>query len=238
MIHNKRVYALIGARGGSKGIPKKNIKELAGKPLIAYSIEDAKKSKYIDKVIVSTDCEEIAEIAKKYGAELPFMRSAEAASDMATDMDTLNDFLKQLKEKGIEEPDYIVFLRPTSPLRIETDIDKALEAMEKDEKATGARLIKEVPYPPFWMKKVENNRLVSFMKTEYEYARRQDLPKVYRGTGEIEILKPSTIKKGSMYGEEILPIGTSNPIIFEIDTEDDWNYAEVIMNKRKSDTDE
>ena len=238
MINGKLVYGLIPARGGSKGVPKKNIKKLGGKPLIAYSIEDAKGSNYVDKVIVSTDSEEIADVSREHDAEIPFFRSKEAATDTATDMDVLHDFLDQLKEHGIDEPAFIVFLRPTSPFRVKGDVDRAVEALDADEKGTGARLIGDVPYPPFWMKVVKDNRLVSFMKSEYEYARRQDLPEVFRGTGEVEVLKPATIREGSMYGEEIVPVKSRNKVIMDIDTIEDFERAEYEFGKLKGERDE
>lgn len=128
MFNDKKFIAVIPARGGSKGLPGKNIKELCGKPLIVYTIETALKSKIFDKVIVSTDSLEIAEIAKKAGAEIPFLRPKELATDTADSMDVLIHAIKFLEEKG-EKFDYIMKLQPTSPLRTEEDIRKSVKLL-------------------------------------------------------------------------------------------------------------
>lgn len=121
MINGKKVLAIIPARGGSKGIPKKNIKPLNGKPLIAWTIEEAKKSVYIDKLIVSTDCEEILEVAKEFGAEVPFKRPAELAQDDTPSVELILHAIDYLSGY-----DYITLLQPTSPLRVVKDIDQCI----------------------------------------------------------------------------------------------------------------
>ncbi|MBC8555357.1 MAG: acylneuraminate cytidylyltransferase family protein, partial [Candidatus Brocadiales bacterium] len=129
MINNKRILAIIPARGGSKRLPRKNILDLAGKPPIAWSIEAALGSKYIDRVIVSTDDEEIAGISRKYGADVPFMRPNKLATDESSSVDVVLHVINTLKEKG-RESEYIMLLQPTSPLRTMENIDEAVELLQ------------------------------------------------------------------------------------------------------------
>ena len=126
MFNNNRILAIIPARGGSKGIPHKNIIDLCGKPLVAYTIDAALNSKYIDYVMVSTDDEKIADVAKAYGAKVPFMRPAVLASDTAKTLDTILYSIKKLSDMGEEFLDFVL-LQPTEPLRISNDIDAAIE---------------------------------------------------------------------------------------------------------------
>lgn len=134
MITGKSVLAIIPARGGSKGLPGKNIKELCGKPLIAWSIEQAKSCSDIDRIVVSTDNEEIAEVAKKYGAEVPFIRPAELANDTASTIDVIFHATNWFKEHKDYRSEYILLLQPTSPLRIAEDIEGTVQ-MLKDKNA-------------------------------------------------------------------------------------------------------
>ena len=129
MYKNNSFLAIVPARGGSKGLPGKNIKELCGKPLVAWSIEAGLKSKYVDEVMVSTDDEKIAEISKKYGANAPFLRPSELASDTATTFDAVKHTIDYYKNELKKEFDYIVLLEPTSPLREVCDIDRAIEIL-------------------------------------------------------------------------------------------------------------
>ena len=122
---NKKILGVITARGGSKGIPRKNIKELNGKPLIAYTIESAKDSNYLTRCIVSTDDEELLKSTKQHSADVPFIRPAELAQDKSTSMEVVQHALKWLKENNGEEYDYLMILQPTSPLRTSEDIDES-----------------------------------------------------------------------------------------------------------------
>src|SRR3989344_426118 len=139
MEKDSKIIALIPARGGSKGIPKKNIIALAGFPLIAYSIAAAKLSKYISRVIVSTDSQEIADIATKYGAEVPFTRPAEFSGDTATDFSIVKHAVEWLQDHENFEPEHVVFLRPTTPLRDPALIDSAVENLISSPDATCLR---------------------------------------------------------------------------------------------------
>jgi CMP-N-acetylneuraminic acid synthetase len=149
---NDKTIALIPARGGSKGVPKKNIYNLGGFPLIAYSIIAAKLAKGVDRVIVSTDSSEIAEISKKFGAEVPFLRPAELATDKAIDKDYIKHALRWLADNEGSYPQYLVNLRPTTPLRDPQHIDDAITLIKSKKEATSLRSgheIKESPYKLF-----------------------------------------------------------------------------------------
>jgi|TARA_Y100000310_G_scaffold162742_1_gene162688 N-acylneuraminate cytidylyltransferase len=153
-----KILAIIPARGGLKDVPKKNIRELAGKPLLAWTVEEAKKSKYIDRVIVSTDDEETADIARKYGAEVPFMRPAGISQDLSTDIEFLTHAVDFLKENENYEPDIVVLLRTTSPLKTAQHIDKGIELLIKTPEADAVRPIIESPKHPYKMWKISEDK--------------------------------------------------------------------------------
>ena len=161
MINDKKVLAIIPARGGSKGLPGKNIKELCGKPLIAWSIEQALKSKYIDNVVVSTDTEEIAKIAKECGADVPFLRPAELAADDSPTSDAILHVLEQLNMKG-ESYDYVALLEPTSLLRKSNDIDDAISMIVKNTDANCLVSVGEVHMEhPMIVKKIDKKGFIA-----------------------------------------------------------------------------
>lgn len=151
MIQNKSILALILARGGSKRLPGKNVKLLCGKPMVAWTIKAAKQSKYVDRVIVSTDSDEIAKVAKKYGADVPFIRPDELASDNATSTDAVLHTLDWLKEHEKKSYDYLLLLQPTSPLRTERHIDEAVRQMVETPKLEGLNSFYLWDKKPDWM---------------------------------------------------------------------------------------
>lgn len=183
MIEDKKVLALIPARGGSKGIKKKNIVDIAGKPLIAYSILAARESKYIDEVIITTDSEEIAEVAIKYEAKVPFIRPAELATDYST---TLDAVLHALKMLGQDKFDILVLLQPTSPLRTSNDIDQAIETFVLSGYIPLAS-VSEVNDSPILMRKVKEDGKMEKLLSIGSTIRRQDMPIIYRINGSIYI---------------------------------------------------
>ncbi len=230
----KKIYAIIGARGGSKGISKKNIYPFGGFPLIAYSIAVAKLSKNIDRVIVSTDSAEIAGIAKKFGAEVPFLRPAEFATDKSKDIDFVMHVLNWLKENEGVSPEYLVHLRPTTPLRRPADIDEALHELKKDKKATSLRSgheIRESPYKLFGVQgKYFSGLFPKDERHEYWNLPRQAFPPVYQPDGYIDILIPEFIKKNShLHGPNILAY--SSPDTGEIDKLEDFHFTEYNLKK-------
>ena len=195
MYKNKSFLAIIPARTGSKGLVGKNIKKLFDKPLIAWSIEAGLRSKYLDKVVVSTDGKEIADIAKKYGAEVPFLRPKDLSTDKATTVDAVIHAIDFYKESLSKEFDYIVLLEPTSPLREDNDIDLMIEKIvENIDNFDSIVSIGEVHEHPSIMKKIVSN---SFLKSYCENlemtTRRQDNDKAYFPYGVAYIVKTKTL---------------------------------------------
>jgi CMP-N,N'-diacetyllegionaminic acid synthase len=219
MINKKNIIALIPARGGSKGLLQKNILPLNGKPLIAYSIELALKSKYIDRVIVSTDNEEIKQVALEYGAEVPFMRPDEIAQDSTRDLPVFEHCIDSIGDSV----DILVHLRPTCPIRKIETVDAALEKFVSELK-NGFTSLRGVSVPrdnPFKMWTIEGERLVPLVNLEgidepYNTPR-QELPLVYWQNGYIDITTAETIEKyKSMTGPSICSF-IVNETVFDID---------------------
>ncbi len=222
------IYTIIPARIGSKGIHKKNIKLLNGKPLIEYSIKYSLRCKFINKTIVSTDSKEIAEIATKLGAEVPFIRPNELALDLTTDFPVFKHGLSEIERIYNEKVDLLVLLRPTSPYRPSGLIEIGLKKIIENPLASSLRSVtisKEHPYRQWipndnFIKGYENNIYEPFNIP------RQLLPKVYFQTGDIEIIKSSTINRGSISGKNVLPLIIDHEQMIDIDTEEDWKDAE------------
>lgn len=227
MIAGKKVLALIPARGGSKRLPRKNVAILAGKPLIAWTIEAANKSKYIDTVVVSTDDNEIAEVSECYGAQIPFRRPEELASDAATSNDVILHALQTLEE----EFDLIVLLQPTSPLRNETHIDESLDVLlSKD--GEGVISVAPCDHSPLWANILpETGDMKGFLRS-YENVRSQDLEKFYRLNGAIYAFHVDSIldEKGISYSENVYSYIMPSEFSVDIDTELDFKIAEVLMD--------
>jgi len=208
MYKGKTILGLIPARGGSKGLPRKNIKPLLGKPLIAWTIEQALASKYLDRVIVSTDDKEIAEISKKYGAEVPFIRPKELARDDSTTSDVILHVLKWFEEAE-EKFDYLALLEPTSPLREKDDIDKCIELLINNEAAKSIVSVSklESAHPEF---NIIIDEKSSFIKkidgsTDFRILKRQDLSSVYFFDGTIYISEVKAFfKKQTFYHNRTL----------------------------------
>lgn len=236
MYNDLKVLALIPARGGSKGVPKKNIRLLAGKPLIAHSIDAARASQYIDRIIVSTDDTEIAEAARAHGAEVPFVRPAELAQDLTPDTPVFEHCLAWLKEHEGYEPHLIVHLRPTGPLRTSQEIDESIELLASHPEADSVRSVEEPPKPPFKMWQPEGNYIKPFAAVaglkDFHTMPRQMLPKVYQTTADIGVLWTRTvIEKNSVIGDYVLPFFLKRPTV-DIDHEIDFDFAELLMKKR------
>ena len=231
---NQKILAIIPARGGSKGIPKKNIVEISGKPLISYSIEVAKKSKLIDKVVVSTDNDEIAEISKKYGAEVPFKRPSKLAKDNVPTYPVIRHTLKWLKENEKYEPDLVVLLEPTFPLRTSEEVDEAIKTIQKDDKADSLRGVIEPFQNPYRMWTVKGKYLQPLIPTDTQSFEqpRQSLEKVYWQNGYIYISKYKTImEKGNIHGEKILPFILDEGKFIDVDTEEDLKLLKKVLEK-------
>ena len=192
MINDQRILAVIPARGGSKRLPRKNVLNLAGKPLIAWSIEAALQSKYIDRVVVSTDDNEIANVSKQHGADVPFLRPEQLATDEATSMDAVLHVIEKLEDSG-EVYDYIMLLQPTSPLRNVADIDGAINQLF-ERKHNSIISVCEAEHSPLWTNTLPKNMsMANFLPKEILNARSQDLEKYYKLNGAIYITKVSSI---------------------------------------------
>ena len=177
MYNNKLVLSIIPARGGSKGLPKKNIRTIGGKPLVSYTLSEALKSKYIDRVIVSTDDKEIAEVALKYGGEVPFLRPKNLAKDTSTSLSVIIHTLDYLKKKEHYIPEIVVFLQPTSPFRTADHIDEGIRKIEDCDAVAGVSTVKVHPY--FMMENRFGDELHPFLKMEKKPLRRQDVPELF-----------------------------------------------------------
>ena len=213
---------IIPARGGSKRIPRKNIKEFLGKPIIAYSIETALETGLFDEVMISTDDMEIAEVAKKYGAKVPFMRSAETASDFATTADVLNEVVANYKEMGKEFDNFCCFYA-TAPLVQSKDVISAFERLQQSD-FTCVYPVVQFSYPIWRCLDVAEDGTMKRHWPEYENSRSQDLPKEYHDTGTFYWYKTKEWLAGNVKIGGIIVDETS---IQDIDTETDWNLAEM-----------
>ncbi len=225
------ILGIIPARGGSKGLPGKNIKKLAGKPLIKFSIESAKQSR-INKILVTTDDKKIAKIAKSAGAEVPFLRPKSLSSDRSSIIEVVKHSLKFLKDKQSYIPDIIILLQPTSPLRNQNLIDKSISKLTRSNctSVISVLKIKTHPYSAFWFKK---NYLKPFRKDYEKFERRQKIPSLYYPTGSVYTFWYDTLKKfNSMYGTRIKPIIEENQL--DIDNNFDFFLAEMTLLKWKN----
>ncbi len=233
MINGKKVLAIIPARGGSKGLPRKNILELLGRPLLGWPIQAARKSKYIDRVIVSTEDRAIADIALSQGAEVPFLRQEELAADTSTSMSVIEHAIRFVKSQE-EFYDYCVLLEPTSPLTEEQDIDNALDKLDRNRSIADAIVgvsRVEATHPAFDVKIAENGLIEPYMNNDSANSlRRQDIPEVYFFDGSIYISDIAVLfEKRGFYHARTLPFVTPKWKSFEIDDIVDFICVEAIM---------
>ena len=225
---NKKILAIIPARGGSKGIKDKNIKLLNRKPLIYYSIHEALESNIIQEIIVNTDSEKIASVSKKYGANIPFLRSKELATDEASTVDVIESTLNYYEQRNINF-DYFILLQPTSPLRTREDILRAFEILEQ-KNAKSIVSVCEAEHSPFLMNTLDNDlKMDNFIKRENN-TRRQDFDKYYRLNGAIYISEVKNfLESKTFYGEGSYAYIMPNNRSVDIDNEIDLKLAEIIM---------
>jgi len=230
-----KVVAIIPARSGSKGVPKKNIRPLAGYPLIAYSIAASIFCKNIQRVVVSTDSKEIADIAEYYGAEAPFMRPSELAQDRSPNIDFILHALDWFKDNEGNEPDLLVQVLPTTPLRDPLLMSQAIQTMISNNKATSLRSVHELPEPPQKMMQIRDGYLVGFFpndpRPEYYNLPRQTFPPAYHPNGYVEIIKTDFVRSGGgLFGSHVLAYIT--PVTVEIDRQEEFEYLEYFIEKR------
>ncbi len=225
---DRQIIAIIPARGGSKGVPKKNIRSLAGKPLIYYTIRAAQNSGYINRTIVSTDSDEILDIASAEGA-LVVKRPAELSGDDAPTVDAILHVLHHCSTRGLR-PEIVVVLQPTSPFRTSLDIDAALELFLRSD-CESVISVCEVTHPPQWNMVIERSYLQPLFDRKTLTLRRQDLPKTYLPNGAIYIASAGTLRRvRSFYCQKTKPYVMSAERSLDIDSEFDFLFAEAVMN--------
>lgn len=235
--NNMEVLAVIPARGGSKSIPRKNIRIFAGHPLIAYSIAAARQAKLVTRVVVSTDDEEIAEVARRYGADTPFMRPAEFAQDASTDFPVFTHALEWLAQNEDYHPAMVVQLRPTSPVRPVGCVDQAVQLLLDHPEADSVRGVVPSGQNPHKMWKLgADGRMQPLLAVqglaEPYNAPRQALPPTYWQTGHIDAIRAATIlQKGSLSGDVIWPLMIDPRYTVDIDTLNDWQRAEWLVTQ-------
>ena len=227
------ILALIPARGGSKGIPRKNLVEIGGKPLIAYAIEQALASRLINRVIVSTEDEEIAEVSLKYGAEVPFRRPEEFAQDLSPDIDVFRHALKWLKENEDYTPDIVLNHRTVYPIRSVKIIDEAIEYFINNPEADSLRSVRLAAQTPYKMWKIVDKYMEPLLSlaefNESFNMPRQILPRVYWQFGYVDMVRSKIItEKGKMSGDKILPFIVEDDGV-DIDHEEDIKKAEKLL---------
>ena len=226
------ILGIIPARGGSKGLKKKNVKNLAGKPLIYYTIREAKKSKFITKLIVSTENLEISKIAKKYGVEV-IPRPKNLARDTTPSLLVFKQVITYLQNQMKFNPDVIVVLQPTSPLRKTMDIDYSIKKFLKHKSKTIISVSK-FEHPPSWIFKIVNGKLKPILKSQ-KIIRRQESPKFYSPNGAIYVFDSSSImKKDFEYGVNDLPYIMPPERSVDIDSDLDFKFAELLLKRKKS----
>ena len=225
---------VILARGGSRSLPRKNIRCLGGKPLIAHTIEAAQNARQLDRLIVSTDSPEIAEVARGLGAEVPFMRPPELARDGTLSIHSLRHALQWVQANEEWTPEYVLLLQPTSPFRTPADIDQSIElAREKD--ADSVVSFTQARQHPYWMKRLtDDGLLVDFLSQEPDptYSVRQNLPQVYYPVGSIFVIKPGVLlKQDSFYTDETYAYLVPGERAMDIDTDLDFRMAEFLLEE-------
>ena len=220
----KRI-AIITARGGSKRIPKKNIKEFCGKPIMAYSIEAARKSQLFDEVMVSTDSEEIASVAREYGASVPFMRSAKTSDDYATTNDVLQEVFEEYEKCG-RHFDVAVCIYPTAPFITGDKIANAMKLL-MDQGAQQVVPVVAYSYPPQRSQKIDDKGLLRYRFSEYVLTRSQDLEPWYHDAGQFYCYDIKKYIACEGMCTENIPLIVSELEVQDIDNETDWKLAEM-----------
>lgn len=229
------VLALVGARSGSKGVPDKNVRPLAGHPLLAWSVTCARRCDMIDRVILSTDSEEYAGVGRRYGAEVPFLRPRELAADQSVDTDFVVHALDWLANRG-EEPEFVVHLRPTTPLRRPAIVDEAVDAFRTAAYATALRSVHEMAESAYKTFEIADGLLRAVGSTsgsvEDTNAPRQSFPVTYVGNGYVDVLRTASIRSsGMLHGERVVPHLTD--VVPEIDGPADMKYLEYLAGESR-----
>jgi CMP-N-acetylneuraminic acid synthetase len=227
-----RVLGIVGARGGSKGIPRKNVRSLCGKPLIAYAIEAARAAKQITRCIVSTDDPEIMDVARRWGADVPFQRPAEFATDASLQVDALIHAVATLSEQGDADYDVVAVIQPTSPLRTATDIDRAIEHMT----ATGADSVFTVApignVYPYLMCTLDGDRPVAYVDQPKILNNRQAYPQAYIRNGAVYAVRRDVLlSRRTLIGDDCRAIVMPAERSVNLDSPLDWRLAEMLLQQ-------
>lgn len=230
MINGNSVVAIIPARGGSKGIKDKNIIDLCGKPLLAYSIEAALNCKYIDDVVVSTDSEKIADVARQYGASVPFIRPASLAGDESKTIDVIIHVIEELKKTGINY-DTMVLIQATSPLRDCNDIEGALEKYIRNDKKSLVAVSKVSDSPILIRRLIDENHMENLLSCD-STVRRQDMPQYYRVNGSIYINSVNELSQNTSFNDNVVPYIIDETHAVDIDELKDVEIAKYYLKKK------
>lgn len=230
----REILAIIPARGGSKGLPRKNIKELNGIPLIGYTILSAINSKYVSRVVVTTDDEQIVKIAIEYGAEVPYLRPKELSKDSSSTIEAVLHLINYLQDKESYFPDYILLLQCTSPLRNTIHIDEAVDKL-LNSNFEGIVSICEAEVNPYWTNVLVGDKLEYFIKEGKEILGRQQLPKIYRINGAIFLVKIEALERENTFEVDNLTAYIMDEYSsIDIDNEIDFYMAEAILKMREN----
>ncbi|GAA0773243.1 acylneuraminate cytidylyltransferase family protein [Clostridium subterminale] len=228
---NKEILAIIPARGGSKGVPRKNVRELNGKPLIGYTIEAAKKSNRVSRVVVTTEDIEIATVSREYKAEVPYLRPDELSQDNSPTMECVLHMLNYLEKTEGYVSDYVLLLQCTSPLRNHSHIDEAIDKLLNSDYDSIVSVC-EAEVNPYWANIFEGDKLKYFIEEGRKITRRQELPNVYRMNGAIYLIKTEVLKKQKTFEpEEVMGYIMDSYSSVDIDTEMDFKIAEAIIKE-------
>jgi len=226
-------FGVIPARGGSKGLPGKNLRRLGALSLIGHAVTSAREAKRLDRFIVSTDSAEIAAEARSHGAEVPFLRPPELASDQAGMLGVLQHAVRWLESAGVR-PDLVVTLQPTSPFRVGTDIDRTI-AKVLETGADSAQTLSEASYHPFFMKTLDGDRTVALFPDGHKYVRRQDAPPVYQPSGSVYVTRYAVLmEQGHILGDDNRGVVQEFEASVNIDTEWDFMLAELILREGRA----
>ena len=226
------ILAVITARGGSKGLPEKNIKLLAGKPLLAYTIETAKQSQLIDHLILSTDSEQIAAVGREWGVAVPFLRPAELAQDETPHVPVMQHATEFMEKKLGTKFSHLVILQPTSPFRTVADLDGTIRRLVETGADSAVSLVEIKENHPVKAKRLEGHRVLPYSVPEPEGGRRQDLPRAYKRSAAVYAMRRDLIMiDGRLYGDHIVGYEVPRERSIDIDDELDWLQAEYMWRK-------
>jgi len=237
--HNLKILGVVGARSGSKSIPGKNVRPLLGKPLMAWIIEAARQSRYISRLILSTDSREYAEIGNKYGAEIPFLRPPELAEDATPDFDYLYHAATWLKEHEGWQADIILRLPPTTPLCTKEHIDACIKLLLDDSSANSSRTIVKASKHPYKLWRMEGDHIVPFLPEsltglhDAHNMPRQAFPPAYQHVDVIALRWKTLVEQQSMAGERVRCHLIPRNEAIDIDTEDDFLFAKLLLKRRE-----